>query len=171
MKPLDLDGQINGRESRGLLCVECGQVIAQGATDACPDQVDIDRARELASAAHAGQRYSGDDYFERHVADVVRRVRLDELAACQHVVTAWLHDVVEDSDTVLADLDFSDEVVLAVDAITRRKSEPYRGYILRCAENEIASVVKRHDLQSNLNADTPESLVVRNRHALKVLKL
>lgn len=101
----------------------------------------------------------------------MRRVKLDERAACQHAVAAWLHDVVEDSDTVLADLDFSDEVVLAVDALTRRKSEPYRDYMRRCAGNEIASVVKRHDLQSNINSDTPESLIVRNRHALKLLKL
>lgn len=58
MKPLDLDGPINGRESRGLLCVECGKVIDQGATDACPDQVDIERSRKVARAAHAGQGYS-----------------------------------------------------------------------------------------------------------------
>ncbi len=171
MKPLDCDGLINGRESRGLLCRVCHEVIEQGATDTCPDYVDISRARVIAKDAHGGQRYGDEDYFDRHVCDVVARVRNGDRAACRHVVVAYLHDVVEDTSMVLADLDFTDEIKLAVDAITRRPGENYFDYIGRSASNEIASIVKRHDLESNINEATPESLVIRNRRALEILDI
>ncbi|WP_241665904.1 hypothetical protein [Prescottella subtropica] len=57
------------------------------------------------------------------------RVAGDDLA----VAVAWLHDVVEDTETTLADLEqsFLPEVTAAVDALTRRDGETPADYYAR----------------------------------------
>lgn len=69
-------------------------------------------------------------------------------------IVAILHEVIEDGGL---DLDylrakgFSDEIVAAVDAISRRDGEVYEVYILRCERDPIAREVKKADLIDNLN--------------------
>ena len=59
---------------------------------------DVERARHVATAAHAGQvDKAGRPYIE-HPADVAFRVR-DHAPQVQ--VVAWLHDVVEDTTVTL----------------------------------------------------------------------
>src|ERR1017187_8145963 len=41
----------------------------------------------------------------------------------------------------------------AIDAITRRRDETYKAYILRCKANDLARWVKLADLHDNLNKD------------------
>lgn len=110
-----------------------------------------DLARETAEAAHEGQRDAlGRDYFEGHIRRVVYRLRGYGAAV---LATAWLHDVVEDTPTTLDDLrdeGLPDEVVEAVDAITRRTGEPYATYIERVRLNPIARHVKLADNAQNL---------------------
>jgi (p)ppGpp synthase/HD superfamily hydrolase len=131
-------------------------------------------ARTIARIAHAGQKYGAHDYFERHVMDVVRRVEDAENAMYVHVTIAYLHDVVEDTAVTLADLHelgFGDDVVTAVAAISRRDGEEYLNeYIPRVAENALAAFVKYHDLRSNTNTGTPESMARRNLKAMEMLK-
>ena len=66
---------------------------------------------------------------------------------------AWLHDVVEDTECTLRDLfelGFSDDIVMAVDAITQRPGEDLEDYWLRCKANVIARVVKvKGDIPDN----------------------
>jgi len=60
-------------------------------------------------------------------------------------MAAVLHDVVEDTEVTLDDLQaegFPERVVEAVDALTRRPGEPYELFILRAASNDIARTVK-----------------------------
>lgn len=70
-------------------------------------------------------------------------------------VVALLHDVVEDTDITLDDLrakGFDEEIVDAVDAITRRKEEiKYFDFIERVKKNDIARIVKIHDLEDNMD--------------------
>ena len=63
---------------------------------------------------------------------------LHPVAVAEHMTTeneilvALLHDVVEDTSVTLDDLrdrGYSDEVVAAVDILTRRSGEPYSTYI------------------------------------------
>ena len=135
----------------------------------------INIARTIARIAHAGQTYGGvnNDYFEQHIMDVVRRVENAENAMFIHVSIAYLHDTVEDTAVTLADLHefgFGDDVVTAIAAISRRKGESYLDeYIPRVKENELAAFVKYHDLQSNTNTRTPESLARRNLEAMRIL--
>ena len=70
-------------------------------------------------------------------------------------VVALLHDIVEDTDITLDDLrakGFDEEIVNAVDAITRRKEEiKYFDFIERVKKNDIARIVKIRDLEDNMD--------------------
>ena len=75
-----------------------------------------------------------------------------------------LHDVVEDSDWNLKDLEevgFSKRIVDAVDALTHRKNEKYFDSIERCSLNMDALDVKlkdnRHNLDGSRNTFLPKA--------------
>lgn len=74
-------------------------------------------------------------------------------ASEEQQIIAVLHDVVEDSSWTLEDLarEFSAEVVLAIDCLTRRKGESYENYIRRVSSNNLAVRVKLEDLRDNAN--------------------
>jgi (p)ppGpp synthase/HD superfamily hydrolase len=70
------------------------------------------------------------------------------------MICAVLHDVVEDSDISLDYLrnqGFSEEVLSALDALTRRDGETYDEYIGRIVKNKIAGHVKMCDLFDNMD--------------------
>ncbi|MDO4864553.1 MAG: HD domain-containing protein [Ruminococcus sp.] len=104
------------------------------------------RAMQIAYAAHHGQTdISGVPYIFHpyHVAEQMK----DEYAVC----AALLHDVVEDTDVTLADLerDFPQEVTEAVRLLTHDPRTDYRDYILAIKQNELARRVKLADLAHN----------------------
>ena len=73
-------------------------------------------------------------------------------------IVGLLHDIVEDTDITLDDLldiRFSDEIVEAVDLVTKRKSEgeSYPEFIDRIIDsnNIIALDVKRADIENNMD--------------------
>lgn len=68
-------------------------------------------------------------------------------------IVAVLHDTLEDTDLTLVGLHlsgFSERVILAVQAMTRGNTEPWREYINRISQNPIAVRVKLADLNDNL---------------------
>ena len=104
------------------------------------------RALEIATRAHAGQKYGQQDYSEHplRVAEAVDDPTLK--------IVALLHDVVEDSDVTVEEIrnHFGSVVAKAVDVITR-KDETYSDYINRVAVvGDLARKVKIADLQDNL---------------------
>ena len=70
-------------------------------------------------------------------------------------IAALLHDVLEDTEMTIANLEskgFDEEIIKAVDAITRRKEEnKYFDFIERVSKNDIARLVKIYDLEDNMN--------------------
>jgi len=86
-------------------------------------------------------------------------------------VIAVLHDVVEDTDTALSDIDarFPQAVVNAVEALTRRSEESYKKFIDRVALNPNARLVKIADIRDNLRPGA-EHLRLRHEAALEVLE-
>jgi len=84
------------------------------------DSSMIERAYQVALAAHAGQtRKSGEPYIHHplSVATIVARQGLDDVT----VAAALLHDAVEDTSVSLDDLerDFGSDVRLIVDGVTK----------------------------------------------------
>ena len=70
------------------------------------------------------------------------------------MIAAVLHDVVEDSDWTLEQLrdeGFSEEILHAVDCLTKREGETYDESISRVRASAIARQVKIADLEDNMN--------------------
>ena len=70
-------------------------------------------------------------------------------------IVAVLHDTVEDTDLTLEQLrekGFPDEIIAAVDALSRAESESYEAFIERIAQNPLATSVKLLDLYDNIDA-------------------
>ena len=105
------------------------------------------KAYEIAKKAHLGQiDRAGEDYI-KHPENVASFVNSDEEKA-----VAYLHDVIEDTELTLEDLreyGFSEEVLKAVDVITKKKGQDYQTYLNSVKENKLARVVKLADLGHN----------------------
>lgn len=109
------------------------------------------RIRELAEAiardAHVDQLDKSGHPYVDHPSRVAARVRGDEILES----IAWLHDVVEDTDVQLSDLEqrFPLEVTEAVDALTHRSGETRADYYARVRRNPLALQVKYADIDDN----------------------
>jgi (p)ppGpp synthase/HD superfamily hydrolase len=69
-------------------------------------------------------------------------------------ICAVLHDVIEDTEITLDYLrnqGFSEEILGALDALTRRGNESYDEFISRIVNNRIACYVKLADLCDNMD--------------------
>jgi len=105
------------------------------------------KALRIAKKAHRGQVDKGGRAYIHHPRRVAALVKSDEAK-----IVAVLHDVCEDTFITLSDLrakGFSESVVEAIDAITKRKDEDYLTYITRVKENELATFVKIADATHN----------------------
>lgn len=140
--------------------------------------VSVVMAKEFAREKHKGQKYGEHDYFDFHVQGVVESVR-DEVTSrigVEHrtikdlLITAYLHDVVEDTDTTIDEIKsiFGGEVADAVDALTHRDSESYQEYVKRAMENSLSGTVKFHDILFNLTQSTSEpTLTTKSSRRIK----
>ena len=110
-------------------------------------QSQSEKAYRIAKKAHLGQvDKAGEDYI-KHPEKVASFVKTDEEKA-----VAYLHDVIEDTELTLEDLneyDFSKEVLEAVDIITKKRGEDYQSYLNSVKKNKLAREVKLADLHHN----------------------
>lgn len=105
------------------------------------------RAMCLACAAHAGQQDKGGFPYVHHPFHVAEGMTT-ELS----IVTALLHDVVEDTEWTLEELEkegFPKDVLEALALLTHREGVPYLDYIRSLRGNAIAREVKLGDLRHN----------------------
>lgn len=111
---------------------------------------NLSKALCLAAAAHQGQK---DRYGEPYILHPIR-VMMQVSGDIERIV-ALLHDVVEKTDRTYAELfnqGFSEEVIAAVEALTRRQNEPYLVYIKRASKIPLARRIKEADLQDHLDS-------------------
>jgi len=117
----------------------------------------LQKAKEIASRAHAGQfRWDGIIPYITHPEAVAKSVGTATVEEFQ--IVAWLHDVVEDSDWTIGKLrleGFSHMILYAVDILTKEKTEPYDVYINRVRQGPyVARQVKIADIRHNLSTST-----------------
>jgi (p)ppGpp synthase/HD superfamily hydrolase len=115
-----------------------------------PTAPTLEDAIALAAHWHLGQRYPSltGEPFILHPLRVMLQVDADEPR-----IIAVLHDVLEDTACSVVDLrraGYSEQVIKALDHLTRRDGEAYEPYIERIAENTLAQQVKLADLTDNL---------------------
>ncbi|WP_395603605.1 HD domain-containing protein [Pseudomonas sp. B21128] len=107
----------------------------------------LERAIAIAAAAHAGQVDKGGAPYILHPLKVMLR-----MTTLEERIVAVLHDVVEDCDISLDDLrkeGFSEEVLTAIQSVTKVPGESYEDFVERAAQNPIGRVVKLADLEEN----------------------
>ncbi len=109
----------------------------------------LERAIALAVANHAGQSDKSGAPYILHPLRMMARMKTPEA-----MMAAVLHDVVEDTDTTLADLraeGLPESVIAAVDAVSRRENETYEEFVSRAGADPLAREVKIADLEDNMN--------------------
>lgn len=115
----------------------------------------LEKAIQIAAMAHAGQLDKAGEKYILHPIRVMLQVATEE-----EKIAAMLHDVVEDSGFTLEKLreeGFSDDILEAVDALTKRPGETRIEAAERAAENNIARTVKLAD-----NADNSDLSRIKN---------
>jgi Guanosine polyphosphate pyrophosphohydrolases/synthetases len=109
----------------------------------------LERALEIAAKAHAGQVDKGGAPYILHPIRVMLSV-----SSIPAQITAILHDVVEDTDITIDDLQregFAESIIEAIKALTKRKGEDRISAAHRAAQNQIACAVKLADIADNMD--------------------
>ncbi len=109
----------------------------------------LEEAIEIAVEAHKGRKDRYGQPYILHPLRVMIRMNTE-----QEKITAVLHDVIEDTDITMEDLrkkGFTENILTAVDCMTKREGEPYDDYIKRTKSNPISLKVKIADLEDNMD--------------------
>ena len=127
----------------------------------------LEDAIALAVKTHRGQRDKYGRPYILHPLRVMFRLTTD-----LEQMVGVLHDVVEDSDLTLDDLrqmGYSEDVLAALDGVTRREGETYDEFVARSQAQPVARHVKLADLEDNMDlrrlpAEFTDQDVARLRH-------
>nr|WP_313164285.1 GTP pyrophosphokinase [Sedimentibacter sp.] len=109
----------------------------------------LNKAITLAAKAHDGQVDKGGNPYILHPIRVMMNCESETEKIC-----AILHDVIEDTNITFEDLKrqgFSDEIITALDCLTKRAGESYDDFISRILPNKTACYVKLEDLIDNMD--------------------
>ena len=109
----------------------------------------LEKAVALAIKAHAGQRDKSGEPYVLHPLRMMLRCRTFE-----EKLVSVLHDVIEDSDYTLKELrkeGCPEDVLIAIEHLSRRNDESYDEFIERALSNSLARKVKIKDLEDNMN--------------------
>jgi (p)ppGpp synthase/HD superfamily hydrolase len=111
------------------------------------EDLTLERAKAIASKAHASQvDKAGRPYIEHPLA-VMRLVEGDDAK-----IVAVLHDVLEDTQVTVDELraaGASERQIAALKAVTKQPGEPYRDAVRRALADPIGRVVKIADHDNN----------------------
>jgi len=109
----------------------------------------LGKAIRIAAQAHEGQRDKAGAPYILHPLRVMMK-----MATEAEQITAVLHDVVEDTGWTMERLHqegFHEEILAALDCLTRQNGEEYEKFIERVKLNPLAIKVKIADLEDNLD--------------------
>lgn len=135
----------------------------------------LSEAIAFAAEKHRGQTDKQGDPYILHPMRVMFTLR-EEGYPLYVQMAGVLHDVVEDTDATLEEIDnrFGPSTSIIVDRVTRRAVETYREYIdrLLVSKDEDAKAVKLADLKDNLRvdrftSDAPYERMVKTLRRLK----
>lgn len=125
----------------------------------------LEDAIQLALQAHARQLDKSGSVYILHPLRVMFAVEGDMAR-----MVAILHDVVEDSDYTFDDLrqmGYGEDVLEALDCLTRRADETYEAFVERASKNPIAKQVKLADIEDNLDVRRLRDITDKDYQRLK----
>lgn len=104
------------------------------------------KALKIAYNAHHGQLDKAGLPYIFHPLYLAEQMS-DEVTIC----VALLHDVLEDTNVTIEELkkEFPDEIMTALQLLTRDKNTKYFDYIRKIKKNPVATKVKLADLEHN----------------------
>jgi len=109
----------------------------------------LEDAIALAVEAHRGQRDKAGQTYILHPLRVMMRLETEA-----ERMAAILHDVVEDTPYTLErlrELGYPQEVLQALECLTKREGEGYEAFIERVRPHPLARRVKLADLEDNMD--------------------
>lgn len=124
----------------------------------------LEDAIALAVEAHRGQRDKAGQTYILHPLRVMMRLEAETAR-----MVAVLHDVVEDSPFTqarLRELGYSEEILDALDHLTKREGETYEAFIERIRPHPLARQVKLADLEDNMDVRRLPALTAKDAERL-----
>lgn len=112
-------------------------------------EANLEDAIALAVEVHRGGKDKSGQPYILHPLRVMFRCETEI-----EKIVAVLHDVVEDTDHTFDDLrnlGYAEEVIAALDCVTKREGESYDQFVERAASNPVARKVKIADIEENMD--------------------
>ncbi len=109
----------------------------------------LEKAISIAVESHAGQVQKDGSPYVLHPLHLMMQMETED-----EMIVAVLHDVVEDTEWTLTDLQaegFPDEILVAVGLITRQRGMSYEAFIEEILPNPLARRVKIADVAHNMD--------------------
>jgi len=109
----------------------------------------LEKAIQIAIEAHQGQTDKAEAPYILHLIRVMNAGQTDNEKIC-----GILHDLVEDTKWTFEDLKkegFSEEIINALECVTKQPNESYSQFIERIKKNPLAVKVKINDLKDNMD--------------------
>ena len=128
----------------------------------------LDKAIKIAVDSHSGQTGKNGDPYILHPLRM-----MFQLDTTEERIVAVLHDTIEKTDVDLNYLKvtgFSEQILFAVDSLSRRPDEDYDNYIQRVSKNKLATKVKVIDLNDNISSLRRESKKMNSNNYQKYQK-
>lgn len=136
---------------------------------------NIEKALKIAYKAHENQFDKGGKPYINHPLHIAKKLKNED-----EIITALLHDVIEDSPITIKDLkklEFNDDILKALSLLTKNKDEDYFLYINKLKNNNLARKIKILDLEHNLDIkrlpiikDKDLQRIEKYKKALNILK-
>lgn len=128
----------------------------------------LDKAIQIAVNSHSGQTSDNGEPYILHPMRMMLQFDIEE-----ERIVAILHDTIEKTHVdygFLKDAGFCEEVLFAVDSLTRKPDENYDNYIQRVSKNKLATKIKVIDLLDNISSLRRESKKMNASNYLKYQK-
>ncbi len=128
----------------------------------------LDKAIQIAVNAHSGQTSDNGEPYILHPMRMMLQFDIEE-----ERIVAILHDTIEKTHVdygFLKDAGFCEEVLFAVDSLTRKPDENYDNYIQRVSKNKLATKIKVIDLLDNISSLRREPKKMNASNYLKYQK-
>jgi hypothetical protein len=136
---------------------------------------DISTAWLIAASAFHGHKDRSGQPYVNHLAQVL----IGGTRSNKKIIVGILHDLLEDTEWTVTDLrrvGFSDEIITAIDHVTKQPDELYFDFIVRCGRSfeifgpdHLAIDPKIADLSHNMSIDRQDAFLTK--HQLKKLRV
>lgn len=160
---------------RGLCAIRTDEALVTG-METSQTNIDTQKEKEallaaaidFATKAHAGQTDKAGKPYITHPQRVMAHV-----STIEEKITAILHDVLEDTDYTVGDLEkelhLPDSIRTALLLLTRTSDVDYMDYVKKLSANPLAAAVKRADLHDNMDLSrlpgiTPRDLARQEKY-------